>query len=703
MSFRCYCANCEQKFEAPDSMLGQIIECPACKAQITLDKSAVNGQEGTVIGMQIVKCPLCGAPRIDMPEKKYGDAKCRACNTIIPLKPKPVTFKQLDSGEYPDLDGYEIVRILGEGGMGAVYEAKQLRLNDRKVAIKILTEDIANSSNLDAEIRALVKLSHPEIITIFDLVSFGANKAIVMEAVTGPHGDPLSFREIISKNDRIDPAAVLNACLKLSNALGFAHSCGVLHLDLKPENILIDHLGHLRIVDFGLAQFSEERSGKTTIISMRQRSVGNAVFGTPGYMPPERIPGGVKPDARQDVYSLGAILYEMLIGNLPEGRFELPSELDPEMPGVLDGLVEKSLNFHPDRRYSSMEEFSEALENALKVVKAGARKGHGSNLKIKKEPPPPLQTIAANNPDVGIIDREKKKKTEHASTGRDPAFTCFIVVIALMGVLVLAALAAALFFSVLDGDDPGKVEKEVEKPFAETDDGIIENKKVPLAKQSLPPTPQNTVDVLSSLRKMAEAGNPEAQRKLGEYYLSGKDGLTDFSKAVQWLEKAAAQNDSRACFLQADLIKKGLVRGMNKMEALKLYMKAANAGDPDAQNKLGEFYFYGDSIVPFRDCGEAFKWFKKAADKNSAAGIYNLGECYYYGLGVPGKDYAKAVDLYERSAKMGEKRAQFALGRCYQKGLGVSKDMNKARKYYSLSARKGFAPAEEAIKKFKLK
>jgi hypothetical protein len=508
-----------------------------------------------------------------------------------------------------------------------------------------------------------------------------------MEAVAGPHGDPLSFREIITRNKRIDPAAALNVCFKLANALGFAHSQGVLHLDLKPENILVDHLGHLRIVDFGLAQFSEEKSGKTTIISMRQRSVGNAVFGTPGYMPPERNIAGSKPDARQDIYSLGALLYEMLIGNIPEGRFELPSELAPEMPGALDHLIEKSLNFHPDKRYSSMDEFSEALENALKVVKAGAIK----KLAIKKEPPPPPP---AKNPVAAIVTEDKKKSKTRPPVAKDPTFTCFIILISFMGLLVIAALAAALFFSF--SESPKKTEEPPEPIDEKTSEAPPKQMQTPAL---LNPPKTNP---FTALTQAAEAGDAKAQCKLGEYYLSGKEGLADYTKASVWFEKAAKQNEPRATFLLAELIKKGLVNNSNSMEALKLYMKAAKAGSPEARNKLGEFYFYGDSIAPFRDCKEAFKWFQKAAKQNNSDAIYNLGECYFYGQGTA-KDCGEAVKLYKKAAAQGNKRAQYALGKAYEKGLGISKDMNQARKYYSLSAQSGYAPAEEAIQKLKTK
>ena len=314
----------------------------------------------------VLSCPLCDTGGIKLEPPIPQSITCRYCETIIPIVENE---EWLDNETITDsFTGYEIAKVLGVGGMGVVYQACQSRLNNREVALKVLTEEMSSGNQIENEVAALVRLSHPSIVTIFDLVSNDKKTAIVMELILGPGGTPLSLRSIMDANG---PASnyesAIKACRTICKALSYAHQQGVFHLDLKPENILIDHHGHLKIVDFGIARFDESKKQMHT----KNCTLSSDVYGTVGYSAPERRMKQMQPQPNQDVYSLGVILYELLMGVLPEGRFELPSEVNPDMPAVLDSLIETSLNYHQERRYPSMDEFDHALTNAGKVVKAG--------------------------------------------------------------------------------------------------------------------------------------------------------------------------------------------------------------------------------------------------------------------------------------------------------------------------------------------
>src|SRR3954447_17341448 len=192
------------------------------------------------------------------------------------------------------LGSYEIVSLLGRGGMGEGYRARDVRL-DRDVAIKVLPEDFANDSNrigrFHQEARAIGALNHPHICQIHDV----GPGYLVLEYIDGaPLGGPLA------------PTEAVRLILQVADALDTAHQKGILHRDLKPANILVTTDGRVKVLDFGLAKVMTSEQDVT-------RTSEGTVGGTPAYMSPEQAEG--KPlDARSDVFSLGAVLYEVLSG-----------------------------------------------------------------------------------------------------------------------------------------------------------------------------------------------------------------------------------------------------------------------------------------------------------------------------------------------------------------------------------------------------
>ena len=261
----------------------------------------------------------------------------------------PPTAEEL-SPHFPQL---EIVEVIGHGGMGVVYKARQTEL-DRIVALKILrpgiSEDPDFAERFQREARALARLNHPNIITVFD---FGRRDALfyfVMEFVDGTN-----LRHL-ERAGQLQPAEALNIVPQVCSALQYAHDNGVVHRDIKPENILIGKDGEVRIADFGLAKLAG-------VVDSAPLTGTWQVMGTPHYMAPEQFEKPTTVDHRADIYSLGVVIYELLTGELPLGRFPLPSER-AHVDVRLDEVVLRSLEKAPERRYQHVTDVATAVKEA---------------------------------------------------------------------------------------------------------------------------------------------------------------------------------------------------------------------------------------------------------------------------------------------------------------------------------------------------
>jgi len=246
--------------------------------------------------------------------------------------------------QFPQL---EILELLGQGGMGAVYKARQKQL-DRLVALKILPPQVAQTEafaeRFTREARSLAKLSHPRIVSVYD---FGHTEDglyyFIMEFIDGT-----DLRHVIQAGE-LSAAEALTIVPQICEALQFAHEEGIVHRDIKPENILLDKKGRVKIADFGLAKLLDQPATVYTLTQAGQR------MGTPHYMAPEQIEHPGQVDHRADIYSLGVVFYEMLTGELPLGRFPLPSK-KVHVDVRLDEVVLKTLEKEPELRYQQASE-----------------------------------------------------------------------------------------------------------------------------------------------------------------------------------------------------------------------------------------------------------------------------------------------------------------------------------------------------------
>ena len=244
----------------------------------------------------------------------------------------------------------EIIGLLGVGGMGAVYQARQSGL-DRLVAVKILPKELGRDVNFalrfTREARTLARLNHPNIVSVFEFGSSDETFYFLMEYVDGT-----TLRSLVSQSHskpeqaHLKPAQALAIIQSICDALQYAHDCGVVHRDIKPENILIATDGTVKVADFGLSRIVGNQA------EQRQLTRTHQVLGTPRYMSPEQFNGSRTVDHRSDIYSLGVVFYEMLTGELPIGKFEVPSA-KVHVDVRLDEVVLRTLENEPRKRYQA--------------------------------------------------------------------------------------------------------------------------------------------------------------------------------------------------------------------------------------------------------------------------------------------------------------------------------------------------------------
>jgi tRNA A-37 threonylcarbamoyl transferase component Bud32 len=320
------------------------------------------------------KCPQCGTP---LPTGALAGL-CPACllkmgaaaDTVTDAKQpafNPPSIPEL-APLFPQL---EILELIGKGGMGAVYKARQKQL-DRIVALKILPpgigHDAAFAERFAREAKALAKLNHPGIVTLYEFGDSGGQFYFLMEFVDG-----VNLRQLLH-NSRIAPREALAIVPQICDALQFAHDQGIVHRDIKPENILLDRRGRVKVADFGLAKIVEDRDAANNFPAIEKNS-GNLTdagkaMGTPNYMSPEQIAAPGEVDHRADIYALGVVFYQMLTGELP-GKKIAPPSTKVQIDVRLDEIVLRALEKNPELRYQQVSEVKTCVETIVGSDPAG--------------------------------------------------------------------------------------------------------------------------------------------------------------------------------------------------------------------------------------------------------------------------------------------------------------------------------------------
>jgi serine/threonine-protein kinase len=329
--------------------------CPVCSTQNDVSVY-VSGQKA--------RCAKCGiafvVARPDIPSvSKPPSQPSRPAAGPPPIPAAPAAVPPADETQVlasnPVVPGYEILEVIGKGGMGTVYKGRQISL-DREVAIKVLARELASDKDFierfDREASALAKLSHPNIVPIIDKGSHEGVYYFVMDYVQGN-----TLRDLLRGN-RIPQDTTIKITLQVCRAIAHAHANGVVHRDMKPENVLLDREQNVRIADFGLADIVGTQTWGTLTGS-------NMAMGTAHYMAPEQRRDAKRVDLRADIYSMGIMIYEMLTGEIPAGHFKRPSEQAPGVNAAFDKITIRCLQMAPEDRYQAAEELARDLRSAF--------------------------------------------------------------------------------------------------------------------------------------------------------------------------------------------------------------------------------------------------------------------------------------------------------------------------------------------------
>ena len=263
---------------------------------------------------------------------------------------------------------YEVLAVIGRGGMGEVYRARDSKLQ-RDVALKTLSAEFAADAErvarLEREATVIAALNHPHIAAIYGIEDHDAGKVLVLELVDGQ-----TLKELVTERGPLSPEVAVNLTEQILSALAYAHKRGIVHRDIKPQNVIIDPDGVAKVADFGIA-----RAGETS-----EMTQAGAIVGTMQYLSPEQAEGHPV-DLRADLYSVGIVLYELLTGRVPfDGEAPIsiaikqineypvpPGQLHPGIPPALESVVLRALEKDPAQRYQSADAFIAALENARTV------------------------------------------------------------------------------------------------------------------------------------------------------------------------------------------------------------------------------------------------------------------------------------------------------------------------------------------------
>ena len=331
-----------------------------------------------------MRCPVCHK------ENPSEARACEFCRTPLPdgnsrlQATVPVSGVTVgDAGYEPDsliAGRYLVVRELGRGGMGLVYLVKDQKLHEKEMALKLISADLTADpqarERFVQEVLAAQDLTHPNVVKVFHLDEANGQSFFTMEYLPGR-----SLREFCDERFGSGRTFSLRECagivLQVLDALDHAHSQSppVIHRDIKPDNVMV--LGDLKsprvkVLDFGLAKLLSPSKQTTTAMTM----------GTAYYMAPEQMQGAKDIDQRADLYSVGVIIYEMVTGQIPSGRFELPSEVDSALPVSLDAVIDTALQQHPGKRYATAMAMRGALDALLMELDVAAA---NEELRRKKE------------------------------------------------------------------------------------------------------------------------------------------------------------------------------------------------------------------------------------------------------------------------------------------------------------------------------
>jgi serine/threonine-protein kinase len=648
---------------------------------------------------------------------------------------------------------FEVQELLGEGGIGQVYAARDTVL-DRMVAIKSLRAELLSDKSFVARFRGEAKnlalLSHPNITTLYTLLEEGGSLYMIMEMVRGQtleaileqRGAPFTTQEAL--------AIIAQA----ADGLSYAHEMGIVHRDIKPANLILTNTGLLKIMDFGIARAQ----------GTQRMTRDGSIVGTLAYMSPEQC-RGQEVDGRTDQYSLGIVLYEMLTGKVPfeattdyelmqahiNSPPEWPSRRVPGIAPHAEKALMKALSKKAHDRFPTLTAFKEALgapasrTEALSIVHKVTRLAGSAGTSF------PAITSAMSN----VTESVKKSSVPFAVKGIVAGGGLALVLAAGLLYLLSPRSTAQSGLPVTKVSNDSSPVQMIPQPqnnnpyFPSQGRQAITSPSQPSdARQAQPPNtastrpgasgrpfevaaePQNpgpaagnqpagssASNIASSGRVTSAANNAPAQN-------SGSSASAASTSTPNAASETADANSGSASGSETGSQKvastdvpdstskpardgrkvsdKEVVAAYaakNYANARELAEPCAKDGNPDCQFVLGRILETG-SAGP-KDPGAAADWYRKAADAGLAKARNNLGGLYYRGEGVP-KDSRIAAEWFSKAAYQNYADAQFSLATLYETGDGVPKSISEAKRWYTEVAEKAAdkqlaADAQEAL------
>jgi TPR repeat protein/serine/threonine protein kinase len=662
----------------------------------------------------------------------------------MPLSAKTIMIEDLDFGV--TVKGfapgqrlsprYSLNRTLGQGGMGVVWLVHDEELK-RDIAMKFLPEMVVRDrealSGLKRETNRSLDLTHANIVRIYDFIQEAKWAGISMEYVDG---DTLSALKIEEAGGCFDVSRITPWIEQLCLALSYAHEdAQIVHRDLKPTNLMASKSGKLKVTDFGIAGTLTESVSRVTM-----RSSGG---GTLVYMSPQQAMGE-PPSVADDIYSVGATIYDLLTGKPPfysgdiitQVREKAPTPLSERrmrlnivgkepIPPHWEAAVAACLQKDPTRRPRSVRELADRFFDEAAT-------------KPKTITFPTLPSTAAVAQKLKSLQSLPGKLQSLPYKKWAPAAVAGLVVIAGLAyfggrepgpenqaapVAAPAAPAATAPPPALPSEAPGAptAAGPPEPPAPGSPAAAYstdESAHRPVGTNFTPPAPPSaqpstspvgsehaaaeleSLDELSLLKK-AEDGDAEAAGVVALWYQVGFKFAEDLTLANQWAKKAADAGDAVGQFTLATLYASGQGTARNTDAAAELAQKAmprltpASVGRPGAANYCLAVA-YRDGLGTSKDLQQALALFEKEAARGSALGQYGAGAMYKQGMGTS-PDPGKASEYFQKAANQGLTEAMVSMALAYQNGLGVPKDEQKAGEFWRQAADRGNETAQLTV------
>jgi TPR repeat protein/serine/threonine protein kinase len=634
-----------------------------------------------------------------------------------------------------ELEAYTIESLLGHGGFGITYLARD-RFLDKPVAIKeylpqefavregFATVVVKSNREQDkrlyqwglrrfvAEARNLARFNHPNIVRVLRFIEANNSAYLVMDYERGQ-----SLQDYLDRRGfGLEEADLKEIFLPILDGLRAVHEHGLLHRDIKPHNIYLRSDSSPMLIDFGSAR-----------VALGERSRSLVVVFTPGFAPYEQYSSRGNQGPWTDIYGIGASLYYCMSGQvIPDANDRsfalLNHEPDPYRPirSVVAGryserlldAIDASLKFQVKSRLQTVQ----ALESRWTEKNFPEQDVHQDEVTRLAEAGTRLEATGPTiiNRYTTILSTKLRTLVENPKRRFG----------SISGVLIACALLLGVGFLLIDQADREAKQialrcEELAGPISPKDirgsgvsiDKIEPELAVPACQKALQLEPESAKyqtltgqafqaqkdneNALKYYRMAAQQNDAIAQNNLGRMAENGQGVVKDPEQALSWYRKAAEQHHASAQYNLGRMYEKGEGVAKNYSTALFWYQKAAGQGHASAQDNLGRMYEKGKGVT--KDYEQSVDWYRQAAAQGGDAwGQYNLGRMFEKGKGVP-EDYAEAFGWYRKAAEQGHEWAQHNLGWMYEKGKGVIRDPEQAVIWYRKAAEQGNAWAQNNL------